>query len=215
MGGFNSGQHPNPALNRRVTQLRARGPTFGQIGARLGITRQRAQQIHAAVRNGTYPARRKRPLTLAQIERWASSHYLRTGCWPTQSSGAVTDAPGETWQAIDGALRRGCRGLPGGSSLIILLAGRPGFFPRPRRHTSRLTIPSILRWADAHHARTEHWPMTTSGPVIGGNGETWSGISQALTQGFRGLPGGSSLFQLLKKRRQVGERRGRRSTRKC
>jgi hypothetical protein len=43
-------------------------------------------------------------------------------------SGPVAGAPGETWRAIDEALRRGHRGLPGDSSLSWLLAhhGRGG-----------------------------------------------------------------------------------------
>jgi hypothetical protein len=40
----------------------------------------------------------------------------------------VADAPGETWAAINTALVRGHRGLPGGSSLSWLLSesGREG-----------------------------------------------------------------------------------------
>ena len=57
------------------------------------------------------------PLSRKRIRAWAGSHFQRTGTWPTRASGAVTDAMGEMWKAIDSALRRGHRGLPGGSSL--------------------------------------------------------------------------------------------------
>jgi hypothetical protein len=65
--------------------------------------------------------RRRRSLTTARILAWADAHYRRTGAWPKQSSGAVTDAPGETWSALDFALRYSTRGLPGGDSLARLL----------------------------------------------------------------------------------------------
>jgi hypothetical protein len=53
---------------------------------------------------------------------WADRHFQRTGMWPTRRSGAVIDAPGETWRAIDLALNRGNRGLPSGRSLPQLFA---------------------------------------------------------------------------------------------
>ncbi len=55
--------------------------------------------------------------TEEQILLWGDAHRQRTGKWPTADSGFVVDAPGENWKTIDQALRIGCRGLPGGSSL--------------------------------------------------------------------------------------------------
>jgi hypothetical protein len=52
---------------------------------------------------------------------WADAHRKRTGRWPSQKSGAVIDAPGKTWKAIDLAQAQGLRGLPGGDSLGRLL----------------------------------------------------------------------------------------------
>jgi hypothetical protein len=69
---------------------------------------------------------RSPPLTVAQILAWADSHRARTGKWPQVRSGPVRDAPGETWIAIEDALRLGTRGLKGGSSLARLLAQRLG-----------------------------------------------------------------------------------------
>ena len=66
---------------------------------------------------------------------------------------------------------------------------------------TRLTITQILAWADAHHRRRAKWPSIRSGPVLGGSGTTWSQINSGLQQGYRGLAGGSSLAQLLAKKR--------------
>jgi hypothetical protein len=67
------------------------------------------------------PLGRRDRLRLSQIEGWARSHQRRSGRWPTCRSGDVVDAPGETWRAIDKALRQGGRGLPGGDSLARLV----------------------------------------------------------------------------------------------
>jgi hypothetical protein len=101
--------------------------------------------------------------------------------------------------AIQVALSHGIRGLaPGGSSLARLLAqhrGAPNRLARPR-----LTVAQVLRWANAHHRRTGRWPTHRSGSVWDAPEETWSGIIAALRTGCRGLPGGSSLAQLLRQR---------------
>jgi hypothetical protein len=63
-------------------------------------------------------------LTVAQILRWADAHHRQTGQWPSAVAGPVADAPGESWQAVNNALHRGLRGLPGGDSLARLLVRR-------------------------------------------------------------------------------------------
>ncbi len=71
-----------------------------------------------------------------------------------------------------------------------------------KRHLRpRLSIEQILNWADAHFARTGHWPNAGTGTIPEAPGETWAGVSSALAQGNRGLPGGASLAALLKKQR--------------
>jgi hypothetical protein len=70
-------------------------------------------------------------LTVGGILAWADAHHRRTGAWPHSESGPVVDAPGETWLSVNAALRRGDRGLPGGSSLSRLLKKCRG--GRPRR----------------------------------------------------------------------------------
>jgi hypothetical protein len=69
--------------------------------------------------------RSRRPaLDVGQILAWADAHRARTGRWPTGSSGPVAEAPGETWAAVEMALRQGHRGLPGGDGLARLLGRR-------------------------------------------------------------------------------------------
>lgn len=61
-------------------------------------------------------------LSIRKILRWADAHHQKTSKWPKLKSGVVLGALGETWFAIDAALRQGGRDLPGGSSLAKLLA---------------------------------------------------------------------------------------------
>jgi hypothetical protein len=141
------------------------------------------------------------PLTEPQVLLWADAHHRRTGDWPNDDSGPIADAPGEVWRNVDMALREGHRGFPGGSSLAQLLAKRRGV---PNRMAlPALTVEQILSWADAHHRRTGTWPKRGSGPIADAPGETWAAVDAALSLGNRGLPGGSSLAQLLQERRGV------------
>jgi hypothetical protein len=57
------------------------------------------------------------PLSITRIRRWVIAHYRRSGRWPRRDSGAIPEAPGETWSGVNAALSKGVRGLPGGSSL--------------------------------------------------------------------------------------------------
>ncbi len=68
-------------------------------------------------------------LTTGQILRWAQRHFAQHGRCPNRTSGLVPGTS-ETWLRIDDDLRRGFRGLPGGSSLIRLLC----------RHRSRARV---------------------------------------------------------------------------
>ena len=149
---------------------------------------------------------RTRPvLTVEQVLAWADAHREASGEWPVEDSGPVSTAPGETWRAISGALARGDRGLPGGSSLARLLAEHRG--ARNPKDLPRFTIEQVLAWADAHRAATGRWPSSSSGPVAEGSEETWAVVNMALYKGLRGLPGGSSLARLLAKHRPVRPRR--------
>jgi len=142
------------------------------------------------------------PLTEGQILAWADERYERTGCWPSCDRVTVAGAaPGETWEKVDNALSRGSRGLPGGSSLPRLLAEHRGV--RNKADLPPLTAKRILAWADAHNSRTGGWPNPGSGPIPEAPGETWNAVESALKAGIRGLAGGSSLIQLLVKRRGI------------
>jgi len=77
--------------------------------------------VHRGKRYGSKPA-----LSTEIILEWADRHRGRTGRWPNLRSGPVEDAPGETWVAINTALIRGARGLPGGESLSKLLKRQRG-----------------------------------------------------------------------------------------
>jgi hypothetical protein len=146
------------------------------------------------------------PLTEDQIVAWTQAYRRRTGKWPRHRREEVLEAPGELWCNLDNSLRRGGRGLPGGSSLHDLLCRRCGL--RRRRAAPPLTVEQILAWADAHHARTGRWPHAMSGPIPEAAGETWRAVNLALWQGHRGMPGGVSLSALLDEHRRGGEGHG-------
>jgi hypothetical protein len=162
----------------------ARGLPWGGSLARLLTQRRR-------VRNFSNTPK----LTVEQILTWADEYRNRTGSWPQFNSGTLLEIDGETWNAVDRALRRGGRGLPGGSSLARLLASARGV--RNRSDLPRLTEKQIHTWIREHRSRTGEWPRADSGSVAGMTGETWKGINVAMQQGLRGLPGGSSLVKLL------------------
>lgn len=146
-------------------------------------------------------------LTEEQIFRWARAHFKRTGKWPHLSSGPVKDAPGETWTAIDLALARGTRGLPGGSSLAQLL-DRQGVKRNPQRRPA-LTVKQVLALADAFFRSHGHWPYRDSGPIDGLPGEKWMAIDKALRRGKRGLPGGKTLAGFLNEHRGIFDGRAK------
>ena len=143
----------------------------------------------------TVPRKFPSRLTIPRILAWANAHHRRTGKSPNQQAGPIDAAPGETWLAVDSALRKGRRGLVGGSSLARLLAKKRGV--ENRLALPPLTVERILAWANAHHARTGRWPTSGDGPVEGMPGEAWGKINAALKQGHRSLPDGSSLARLL------------------
>ncbi|MEQ1905716.1 MAG: DEAD/DEAH box helicase family protein [Pirellulaceae bacterium] len=139
----------------------------------------------------------KPDLTIEQILDWADAHHLATGEWPTRKSGTIENTV-ESWLGMNTALDRGIRGLPGGSSLAILLEEHRG--RRRKFGLPDLTVEAILEWADDFNAITGKWPHRKSGQIPGTE-ETWSGIESSLIGGRRGLPGGTSLVNLLAEHR--------------
>lgn len=170
-----------------------RGLTGGSSLARL-LSERRGVRNHKALP----------PYRLSDILTWADAHRRSTGSWPNHQSGPIQVAAGETWNAVENALRAGTRGLKGGTSLAQLLARYRGV--RNRQGLPRLTIPKILGWADAHFKRTGRWPNRQSGAIPAAPGENWRAINAALQNGYRALPGGGSLAQLLDARRGVRNR---------
>ena len=138
-------------------------------------------------------------ITVQQILKWADQHKRRTGKWPRCSSGIV-EGTTEKWRNINAALISGNRGLPSGTSLAKLLAEH-----RSARNVAdlpSLSISKVLGWADAHQAATGTWPTVKSGAIRGTN-ELWRNVANAIVHGLRGLPGGTTLTQLLAKHRGV------------
>jgi len=172
----------------------------GLRGLPVGSSLARLLAEHRGRRNS---AARPRFATDA-ILAWADAHHRRTGHWPHPNSGPITDAPGETWRAVQAALRAGTRGLKGGSSLARLLAKERGM--RNKKALPPLRARQILKWADAHKRRTGKWPVVKSGSITDVPGETWLAVASALDQGCRGLPGGSSLIRFLSEHRGVRNR---------
>ena len=150
------------------------------------------------------PKARNRPprLTLEQVQAWADAHHAATGRWPTALTGAVPEAPGESWRNIEQALREGHRGLPRGLSLADLRAQKADRLTRTV-DLPGLTRDQILAWADAHHEAHGRWPTRRSGLNSHAPGETWEQIATALTRGERGLRRGTSLTRLLATHRGV------------
>ena len=164
----------------------------GRRGLPRGSSLAKLLAEHRALRNIKDLA----PLTIQQILLRVDAHKSITGDWPNYRSGQLTGTD-ETWNAIQHSLLKGRRSLPGGSSLAKLLAEHRGV--RNIKGLSPLTINQILAWADEHKVATSDWPRKHSGQVVGTD-ETWARINNALKQGQRGLPGGSSLAKLLDRR---------------
>jgi hypothetical protein len=147
-------------------------------------------------------------LSIPLILEWADRHQAITGAWPGSKAGTVAGQPGEDWGRIDTCLRKGKRGLPGGTSL-----GRLLYIHRGKRYGGKpaLSPETILAWAERHRLRTGQWPTLRSGPIEGAPGESWVAVNSALVVGARGLPGGDTLFRLLQRERGYGDPRpGRR-----
>jgi hypothetical protein len=135
-------------------------------------------------------------LTYKQILIWADAHRQRTGSWPRSYTGAIVDAPGETWLGVNQALHEAVRGLPGELSLSKLLAKKRGH--RHRGQLRPLTIAEILGWAQRHFDRHGRWPCVSSGVIPNSGGEKWQIIDLALTNTTRGLPGPYTLHKLIR-----------------
>ncbi len=136
------------------------------------------------------------PLAAEQVLAWADAYRQRTGRWPSATGQPIPEASGLTWRAINLALTRGHRGLPGGTSLAKLLRQHRG--GSSGRGQPTLTVGQVLAWAKAHRGRTGRWPSAASGAISEAPTNTWMAVNAALCHGNRGLPGGMSLARLLR-----------------
>jgi len=138
-------------------------------------------------------------LTEPIIRKWAEAYFDKHGRCPFQHAGHIPNSGGLTWMAVDYALRAGTHGLPGGSSLTVLLRKRRG--SARNVHSTPLTKKLILEWADAHYDRTGKWPTARCGEIPEAPGTTWQAVMTALHSGYRGFRGGMTLGQFLAKHR--------------
>lgn len=138
-------------------------------------------------------------ITLERVRAWARDHFEREGRWPHQNAGVIPNAGGLTWKMLDYMLRKGTHGLPGGTSLAILLGKNSG--SARNVHSTPLTAAKILEWADAFHERTGGWPTARSGTIPESPDNTWQAVMTALHSGYRGFKGGVTLGQFLAKHR--------------
>ena len=164
------------------------------------------------IRNGRLPNKvpgkrhppRHTQLSIPQILAWADEFHRRRGRWPRLDSGPIDGVRDESWQSVDWALRDGSRGLPGGSSVALLLNDCRG---APHRHRRRkFTKKDIVAWADAYHRRAGRWPTAGSGDIPESPGDTWLRVSRALQLGLRGLSGRDSLLRVLYRYGRVSAR---------
>jgi len=134
-------------------------------------------------------------LTTDGIRQWVTEWYQRTGKYPTRNDGEIPGTNGETWAAVSDNLACGSRGLPGGSSLPRFLEQEFGV--RNRLNPPQLTLAQITELITVWRERTGEFPCTKSGEIPDLDGITWRIVDKALRRGSHGLPGGSSLPQLL------------------
>ncbi len=142
-------------------------------GLEGGISRSAGRLVAHPIAHGGARARNQADLpalTEGQILAWADAHHARTGEWPRCTMGPIAEAPGEEWRNVDAVLREGLRGLPAGSSLPRLLSFERGV--RNEKDLPPLTIPQILRWADAYYGRHGSWPTIEAGPITEAPAET-------------------------------------------
>jgi hypothetical protein len=137
----------------------------------------------------------KPDLTEDMIVEAAKKCLDREGELPSGESGDATPDFGfpETWVSVNIALRVGGRGLPGDSSLRQILIKHGLKNDKPD-----LTDAIIMAAVGKYYIRTGSYPTELSQGASSDFGypEKWKRVDRALSMGFRGLTGGSSLSKL-------------------
>jgi hypothetical protein len=189
------------------------GPVAGALDSTWGAVNQALKKGHRGLRPGgslamllrEHRGKRHRghlpDFNLAQVLDWMDCHHGRSGSWPTCESGPISEAPGETWMAVDKALRNRRRGFTERSSLAQVLVEHRGV--RPYTGLRSIAVAEVLAWVDAYHARAGRWPLRGSGSIPEAPGETWLGLNEAFCNGTRGLAGYGSLARCLDRHRGV------------
>lgn len=142
----------------------------------------------------------KGELTVKQILAAGSEYLSVNGKIPTvETSDGVPGLPNETWIGINSALHRGLRGLPNGSSLSkVLRPLREKLGIKNNNEKAPLSVAKIVTAARLFYREHGILPsQSTTDPVPGMKGENWSAINANLKQGGRGLPGSTSLSNVL------------------
>jgi hypothetical protein len=170
--------------------------TDALFGGKRGLKKSTLQRLLAKHR-GRRNHLLLRPYDEQTILRWADRYHARHGQWPRVHTGPIPGTQDETWFKVSTALTVGLRGLPGGSSLAILLMEHRG--ARYDAHRPPLVKSQIRKWAAAYKKRHGKLPSRQSGPIPRSDGDTWLIVDLALRNGHRGLPGGSSLAKFLNK----------------
>ncbi len=147
------------------------------------------------------------PLTVQMVQTWGDNYLGEFEVHPKPQDGGLHLPKGEDWAKIHYAFTKGKRGLP------RMPGGLPEFFGYNK---PVLTETIILKWADRCHELTGEYPSErtgkswqnlddtrTSEEVGLPSNESWNGVNLALSRSLRGLPGGSSLYQLLRKHNRI------------
>lgn len=121
--------------------------------------------------------------------------FAQEGRWPSGKSMYRT-TNGSSWSSINAALRKGDLGLPGESSLYRLRHSRIG---DPEKFI--LAEDQIWCWMSEWHNKNGEYPTARSQSRTLSAGISWRVISTALREGYHGLPGGSSLAKLRRRKR--------------
>src|SRR5262249_54957073 len=91
-----------------------------RTGRSLGAVYDRRRELKLLDGRAARQVRGSR-LSEAEILAWARAYRAARDRWPSAASPPVGLPQGESWKRLDKSLRRGQRGLPGGSSLSRLL----------------------------------------------------------------------------------------------
>ena len=137
------------------------------------------------------------PLTINLILDKMRDFQRTHGRFPNCNDGSVEGMSGETWKNWNASLQKGLRGLAKGSTLARLRKEHLG--DRNRSDLSPLSETFIVECMRVYRMRHGKLPTDQSGPVEGMPGETWLNWDFALRDGYRGLPGNSSLAMFKKK----------------